>query len=98
MVRYKGQVTSRQIDRDFPHQVEIPIPPGGLRKQLDLMYQFCRGRAFMTRGANRRVGDDAMRWCFADPTEADAFHAQFGGKRITIEAREGHRHGPRINA
>ncbi|HEY1983371.1 MAG TPA: hypothetical protein VGH13_25085 [Xanthobacteraceae bacterium] len=23
------------------------------------------------------------RWCFADPAIADAFHAQFGGARVT---------------
>jgi hypothetical protein len=25
-MRYKGQITSRQVDRDYPHQVEIAIP------------------------------------------------------------------------
>lgn len=85
MTRRKGEITSRQIDRDFPHQVEIEIPPGGLRKRLDGMYAFCRGNDFRTRGIGRQrieTGRDGMRWCFTTAEAADAFQAQFGGGRL----------------
>jgi hypothetical protein len=35
---YKGQVTPRQIDRGYPHQVEIAIPEGGLGTLLNAMH------------------------------------------------------------
>jgi hypothetical protein len=35
--RYKGQITLRQVDRDYPHQVEIAVPEGGLGTLLNAM-------------------------------------------------------------
>jgi hypothetical protein len=30
MSRRKGEQTARMNERDFPHMVELPLPPGGL--------------------------------------------------------------------
>jgi hypothetical protein len=30
MARYKGRMSPKAIERDFPHVVEIAVPPGGL--------------------------------------------------------------------
>ena len=55
MARRKGETTSRQIDRDLPHQVEVPIPPGGLGRRLDAMHDLARelGR-YAARPGDRR--------------------------------------------
>ena len=85
MTRHKGRPSKRLLDRDYPHQVEIPIPGSGLRTA---MHSFCRGRRYVAQGAqNRTTGQDAMRWCFAEASDADAFHVQFGGDRIAVAPR-----------
>jgi len=40
-MRYKGQITPRQIDRDY--QVEIEVPGDGLGTHLNVMHDACRG-------------------------------------------------------
>jgi hypothetical protein len=35
MARYKGRSSSKAVERDLPHIVEIVVPPGCLGKQLD---------------------------------------------------------------
>jgi hypothetical protein len=40
MSRYKGRVSARAIERDFPHVVETVVPKGGLGKTLDAMHEF----------------------------------------------------------
>jgi hypothetical protein len=54
MVRRKGEMTPRRIDREFPFQVEIPSAPGGL-KIIWEMDAFCceRGFQFATSGIGK---------------------------------------------
>jgi hypothetical protein len=40
MTRYKGRVSAKTIERDFPHVVETIVPEGGLGKTLDAMHEF----------------------------------------------------------
>jgi len=81
MARYKGRSSSKAIERDFPHIVEITVPAGGLGKQLDAMYDWHRERGIeVHHGIGRREeGRDIIRWCFADAITGDAFAAAFGG-------------------
>ena len=44
MTRYKGRTSQKAIERDFPHVVEIAVPPRGLGAQLDAMHHFHRAR------------------------------------------------------
>ena len=44
MTRYKGRMSPKAIEREFPHVVEIAVPPGGLGAQLDAMHYFRRAR------------------------------------------------------
>jgi hypothetical protein len=84
----KGEMTKRRIDRDFPHQVAILIPVGGLVARLMAMHKFCdtRSMSYKTRSDLRREPiADYVRFCFGDAAHADAFMAEFGGERITIE-------------
>jgi hypothetical protein len=88
LARHKGARSNSTIDHDYPHQVEIEIPDGGLGKRYDAMTALCRAREYphVTRGIGKlriQRGRDAMRWCFTDPAHADDFQQQFGGERIT---------------
>jgi hypothetical protein len=85
VARYKGRPSIKSIERDFPHMVEVTIPPGGLGKRLDAMYAFHAERGIKPRhGRGRRdaEGRDLVRWCFADPDTADDFALRFGGRRL----------------
>jgi hypothetical protein len=42
MTRYKGRMSQKAIEREFPHVVEIAVPQGGLGAQLDVMHHFHR--------------------------------------------------------
>jgi hypothetical protein len=85
-----GEYLSRsnsEIDRDYPHQVEIEIPDGGLGREYAAMGAFCiaRGCPYGTRGIGGlrfKRGRDGMRWCFTDPAHANEFHKEFGGQRL----------------
>jgi hypothetical protein len=85
--RYKGQIPPRQIDRDYPHQIEIAAPGDGLGPLLNAMHDACRGAEFKTRGIGRKgmeTGRDGIRFCFKSPELADAFEALFGGEQMTV--------------
>jgi hypothetical protein len=77
MARYKARSGPKH---NYPHIIEIAIPPGGLGRRLDAMHNFCaecgiRGRAL----THRKEGEFYIRWCFAYPAMAAAFVAEFGG-------------------
>ena len=85
-MRYKGQSGPRQIDRDYPHQVEIEVPGDGLGTRLNAMHEACGGVDYRTRGIGKRLmetGRDGIRFCFKTPELADEFQARFGGERLT---------------
>ena len=74
VMRYKGQITQRIIDREYPHQVEI-LSDNNLGPRLMTMHEFCRGMAVQTQsiGNKKRIetGRDAC-----GPEEI-AFASQF---------------------
>jgi hypothetical protein len=41
MVRRKGERTKWIAEREFPHGVEIEIPPGGLGERLNHLHRWC---------------------------------------------------------
>jgi hypothetical protein len=53
---------------------------GAFHRERDI--QICRGR-----GRNED-GQFYVRYCFADPTDADAFYDRFGGRRLTAPSSE----------
>jgi hypothetical protein len=80
MARYKGRLSPKSIERDYPHHVEIAIPPGGLGRRLGAMHDLCAERGIRSRAfTHRKEGEFYIRWCFADPAMAVAFAAEFGG-------------------
>ena len=40
MTRYKGSRSAKAVEREYPHFVDLVVPPGGLGKKLDAMYEF----------------------------------------------------------
>ena len=84
MTRYKGRKSQKAIEREFPHVVEIAVPPRGLGAQLDAMHHFHGTRGIQACiGLGRRDGGrDYLRWYFTRPAVANAFAAEFGGTEI----------------
>jgi hypothetical protein len=84
MSRYKGRPGHKTIERDFPHVVEVAVPPGGLGKRLDAMHDFHAERgisACLGRGRHED-GKDHLRWYFSEARTAVSFAAEFGGTRL----------------
>jgi hypothetical protein len=83
MTRYEGRQDPNAVGRDFPHFVDISVPPGGLVNQLHAIYEFHSRhrippqRGQLCRGANGTV----IRWYFTDPVAARDFASEFGGTR-----------------
>ena len=79
MSRYRGRQGAKSVEQDFPHFVEIAVPPNGLGNTLVAMYDFhARYRIVAKRGHGRHDdGASFIRWCFADPAVAAAFASEF---------------------
>jgi hypothetical protein len=80
MISQRGQHSAKSVEQDFPHYVDIPVPPGGLGNKLNAMYDFhARNGVAPKRGhlARRRDGTSVIRWCFADSVMAAAFAKEF---------------------
>ena len=87
MTRRKSEITKPDIVRDYPYQVELLVPDGGLRKRLDEMSQFCILFDYKTRSETRRP-QFYTRWCFKESVQADQFKNTFGGQRIDVDVRD----------
>src|SRR5262249_3500462 len=85
MTRRKSQITAAMNERDFPHMVELALPPGGfLNRSLEFDAFHYKRTLPIRRGRGRREGEQFfVRFCFPDAATADAFRDQFGGERVT---------------
>jgi hypothetical protein len=86
MTRRKREIAGLSNERDFPHLVELALPPGGLRSVfLDFDAFHRQQRIPVRRGRSRHeVGQSHIRFCFPDSdATADAFRNRFGGVRMT---------------
>ena len=79
MTRYKGSRGAKAVERKYPHFVDVVVPPGGLGRRLDAMYDFhARHGIRAQRGHGRHdANGSVVRWCFADPAIAAAFAKEF---------------------
>jgi hypothetical protein len=85
MSHRKREVTGLSHERDFPHLVELALPPEGFRSVFLEFDAFHRERRIpVRRGRSRHEGEQSqIRFCFPDPASADAFRDRFGGVRMT---------------
>jgi hypothetical protein len=60
----------------------LAVPPNGFGATLDAMYEFHRERGLADRRGRgqRRDNCDYVRWCFANPADANEFAKIFDGK------------------
>jgi hypothetical protein len=85
MSRRKREITGLSNERDFPHLVELALPPGGFRSVFLDFDAFHRERRIpVRRGRSRHEGEQSyIRFCFPDTAAADAFRNRFGGECLT---------------
>jgi hypothetical protein len=79
MTRRKREIIGLRNERDFPHLVELALPPAGFRDVFLQIDAFHRERRIPV----RRAGVDTIRFCFPDAATADAFRNRFGGECLT---------------
>ena len=78
MSRYKGRASTKSIERNFPHVVEIAVPDGGLGMMLDAMHDFHTRHSIQAHTRRRHEdGRDYIRWSFAGAAKARDFANAF---------------------
>ena len=84
MAEYKGRASNKDIERWYPHIVELIVPLKGFGTTLNAMHDWHSTRGIQSqRGSGRyHEGRHYVRWCFGDPEDATAFQAAFGGELI----------------
>jgi hypothetical protein len=85
MTRRKREILGLTNERDFPHLVELALPPGGLRSVFLEIDAFHRDRRIpVRRGRSRHEAEQLyIRFCFPEAAIADAFRNRFGGECLT---------------
>src|SRR5262245_24754426 len=85
MTRRKREITGLANEQDFPHLVELGLPPGGFRSVFLEIDAFHRDRRIPVRRRRSRHEAEQSRipFCFPDTATADAFPNRFGGECLT---------------
>src|SRR5262245_59700313 len=85
MTRRKREIAGLANEQDFPHLVELALPPGGFRSVFLEIDTFHRDRRVpVRRGRSRHEAEQFyIRFCFPDTATADAFRNRFGGESLT---------------
>ena len=85
MTRRKREITGLANEQDFPHLVELAVPPEGFGRGFLDFDAFHRERRIpVRRGRSRHeVKQFYIRFCFPDAATADAFRNRFGGECLT---------------
>jgi hypothetical protein len=88
MIRRKSEMVRLTNERDFPHLVELALPPEGFRDVFLPIDTFHRERRIpVRRGRSRHeVKQFYIRFCFPDAATADAFRNRFGGECLAHAA------------
>jgi hypothetical protein len=87
MVYRKGELSSKEIDLYWPHQVALPsqllVGESYVRVHL-----FCEGLSLCPRGHHFRRNDtDFTVFCFSERAHAEKFLTRFGGELIDPKHR-----------
>ena len=90
MVYRKGELTSAQMDREWPHQIALPVE-AVLGKNKTIIDRFCRGLSVCPRQHTYWQHDkEFLVYCFAELLDAHYFQTYFGGELMTPETRPKH--------
>lgn len=91
MSRRKGEITTAQVDRDYPHQVEIHADVCVGRARGHEIEQFIRPLSIAPIRGRRSFQKDGhwLRFAFVSAADADAFQREFGGRRLTVTTIRG---------
>ena len=54
MTRYKGRQSAKAVQKEFPYFVDIVVPPCGLGKKLNAMYEFHTKHGIEPKGGQGR--------------------------------------------
>jgi hypothetical protein len=89
MTRRKSEFIRLTNERDFPHLVELALPPESFRDVLVQIDAFHRDRHIPVRRGRSRYGVKPLyiRFCFPDDATAGAFRNRFGGECLTHAQR-----------
>jgi hypothetical protein len=91
MSRRKGEVTKQMIDRDYPHQVELPQPARGFGTRLNELHHLAHSLGPHAQRSVVAYPYEGSRWCFRTAEDADVFlgllHPSDQGKRVTVEPK-----------
>ena len=73
MTRRKREIVGLTNERDFPHLVELAVPPGGFRSAFLEFDAFHRERRIpVRRGRSRHEAEQSyIRFCFPDAATAE---------------------------
>jgi hypothetical protein len=93
MTRRKREIVGLMNERDFPHLVELALPPGGFRSVFLEIDAFHRDRRILVRRglSGHEAEHFYIRFCFPDTATADAFRNRFGGECLTYRGSRMHR-------
>ena len=84
MVKRKGELSQRTIDREWPYQVAITAETCRGDGYVTTHY-FCEALSLCPRhGCFRRDDRDYVVFCFAEPAHAEQFRARFNGEMVVV--------------
>jgi hypothetical protein len=90
MNRRKEETIGRMNERDFPHLIELAVPPRGFQEQ-DLEFDaFHREHGIRIRcgSGHQEEGQFYVRFCFPRADLAHAFRDRFGGEYLTYPSKK----------
>jgi len=82
----KGELSPATVDGGWPHQVALRAEQ--VMRDFRVIDEFCRELSLCARGHSVNDGKDWYKvFCFAEPEDAAAFMARFGGERFDPRQR-----------
>jgi hypothetical protein len=80
MAYRKGELTKAQINRDWPHQLALPVELA-TGKNYTILDRFCRGLSVCP-ADYRRDGVEHIAYCFRERSDAEYVQVYFGGESV----------------
>lgn len=82
MVYRKGELTKARINRDWPHQLALPVAVA-TGKTYTILDRFCRGLSVCPRQQHYwRDGVEHIAYCFRERSDAEYVQVYFGGEFV----------------